>query len=208
MGKIKRWNDPQLQVLNKGIKLPNLPIVVVHRSDGSGTTYIFTDFLSTISPQWAKQVGRGKSVNWPVGIGGKGNEAVAENVRNTVGAIGYVELAYVLQTNMAYGYVKNRAGEYLLPSPATVAVAASKKPGVTSKNFSIVWEPGAKSYPISGYSWVLLYRNQPNVATKNAVVHLFNWMEGAGQAQAASVDYVPLPANVRAQAHHLLDTLR
>ncbi len=208
LGKIRKWNAHQLQVLNSGVKLPNLPIVVVHRSDGSGTTYIFSDFLSTISPQWAKQIGRGKSVNWPVGIGGKGNEAVAENVRNTVGAIGYVELAYVLQTHMAYGFVKNRAGQYLLPSPATVAVAAAQKPGVTSTNFSIVWEPGKNSYPISGYSWVLLYKKQPNVATKNAVVKLFDWMEGPGQAQAATVDYVPLPANIRAQAHRLLATLK
>lgn len=208
LGKIKNWDAPQLKAINKGVKLPNQPIVVVHRSDGSGTTYIFTDFLSTISPQWAKQVGRGKSVNWPVGIGGKGNEAVAENVRNTVGSIGYVELAYVLQTKMSYGYVKNRDGEYLLPSPATVAVAASKKPGVTSTNFSIVWEPGANSYPISGYSWVLLHQKQPNLATKNAIVNLFNWMEGPGQAEAASVDYVPLPANVRAQAHRLLSEVK
>lgn len=208
LGKIKKWNDPRIEAINKGVKLPNLPIVVVHRSDGSGTTYIFSDFLSTVSPQWAKQIGRGKSVNWPVGIGGKGNEAVAENVRNTVGAIGYVELAYVLQTHMAYGFVQNRAGQYLLPSPATVAMAASKKPNVNSKNFSIVWEPGKNSYPISGYSWVLLYQNQKNVATKTAVQKLFRWMEGSGQKLAASVDYVPLPNNVRMVAEAALNSLK
>ncbi|KYP81149.1 phosphate ABC transporter substrate-binding protein PstS [Ferroacidibacillus organovorans] len=208
LGQLKTWNDPRIKAINPGVKLPNLPIIVVHRSDGSGSTYIFTDFLSTISPQWARIVGRGKAVNWPVGIGGKGNEAVAQSVKNTVGAIGYVELAYVLQSKMQYGYVKNREGQYVLPTPLTVLKEAAQKPSVTSKNFSIVWLLGKDAYPISGYSWALLDRNQKSSAVKNTLVSLFTWMEGPGQAQAAAVDYVPLPQNIRQQALHLLDTVK
>ncbi|QSO54915.1 phosphate ABC transporter substrate-binding protein PstS [Alicyclobacillus curvatus] len=200
LGKITKWNDPKITALNPGANLPSIPIVVVHRSDGSGTTYIFTDYLSTVSPEWNQKVGKGKSVNWPVGIGGKGNEAVAGNVHNTVGAIGYVELAYALQTKMAYGLVKNAAGNFVAPSPDTVKAAAATKPTVSATNFSIVNAPGGNSYPISGYSWVLLYQHQKNKAIGSALVKLFDWMETTGQQQAASVDYVPLPTNVQQTA--------
>jgi len=208
LGKITKWNDPQISAINPGVNLPNIPIVVVHRSDGSGTTYIFTDYLSNVSPNWAQKVGKGKSVNWPVGIGGKGNEAVAEIIRNTVGAIGYVELAYALQTNMTYGLVKNKAGNYVAPSVKTVQAAAATKPNISPTDFSIVNAPGADSYPICGYSWVLLYQNQKDQATKTALVKLFTWMEGDGQKQAASVDYVPLPSNVEQTALTSLNSLK
>lgn len=208
LGKVKKWNDPEVRSANPGVTLPSLPIVVVHRSDGSGTTYIFTDYLSHVSPQWAKRVGTGKSVNWPVGIGGKGNEAVAQNVRNTVGAVGYVELAYALQTHMAYGLVHNRAGKFVAPSPATIMAAAASKPNVSATDFSIVNAPGAKSYPISGYSWVML-RQHPSSATKaHELVNLFRWMLTSGQSQAAAVNYVPLPANVRESALAQLKTIK
>lgn len=200
LGQITKWNDPKIAEANPGVSLPNIPIVVVHRSDGSGTTYIFTDYLSSVSPSWAQKVGRGKSVNWPVGIGGKGNEAVASSVHNTVGAIGYVELAYALQTKMTYGLVENKAGKFVAPSPATVKAAAATKPNVTATNFSIVNASGDQSYPISGYSWVLLDQKQKSPALKTALVDLFTWMEGPGQAQAASVNYVPLPSNVEQTA--------
>src|SRR5262249_1905210 len=154
--------DPAIQKLNPGAKLPDTPIVVTHRSDGSGTSYIFTDFLSHVSPKWKAKVGTGKSVQWPVGVGVKGNEGVAGLVRETEGAIGYPELAYVLQNQIAYALLENQAGNYVYPSIETVKAAAASKPNVSSTDFSIVNAPGANSYPISGYVWVMLYQNPSN----------------------------------------------
>lgn len=208
LGKITKWNDSQIAAVNPGVSLPNTPIVVVHRSDGSGTTYIFSDYLSGVNPEWAQKVGRGKSLNWPVGIGGKGNEAVAGSVHNTIGAIGYVELAYALQTHMTYGLVKNNDGNFVAPTPQTVEAASATKPNVSPTDFSIVNASGANSYPISGYSWVMLYQNQKDAAVKANLVKLFTWMEGAGQQQAASVDYVPLPSNVEQTALSSLNSLK
>lgn len=208
LGKVKTWNSPEIVALNKGLKLPNTPIVVVHRSDGSGTSYIFTNYLSTISPTWSKQVGVGKSVNWPVGIGGKGNEAVAGSIHNTVGAIGYVELAYVLQTKMTDAALENSAGKFVSPTPASVAAAAAQKPNVSATNFSIVDQKGANSYPISGYSWGMAFKNQTNPDVATSLVNLFTWMETTGQKQAASVDYVPLPSNVDKAALAAIKTIK
>lgn len=208
LGHVKTWNSPEIAKINPGIKLPQIPIVVVHRSDGSGTTYIFTDYLSSVSPEWKKKVGKDKSVNWPVGIGGKGNEAVAGNVHNTVGAIGYVELAYALQTKMSYGLMQNRAGKFVAPSPVTVMAAAATKPSVSPTNFSIVNAAGAKSYPITGYSWVLLYQHYPSSAKEVALKTLFQWMETTGQAQAVSVKYVSLPKNIQAAALRTLKSMK
>ncbi|GGJ04083.1 phosphate-binding protein [Alicyclobacillus cellulosilyticus] len=207
LGKVKKWNDPEITSVNKGVKLPNLPIVVVHRSDGSGTSYIFTDYLSSVSSEWAKKVGKGKSVNWPVGIGAKGNEAVATSVRNTQGAIGYVELAYAMQTKMTYGLIQNKAGVFVAPTPKSIAAAAATKPNVSATNFSIVNAPGKDSYPISGFSWVLLYRHYPDAAKEQALVKLFQWMETDGQNEASAVNYVPLPQNIRDSALAKLDTM-
>jgi phosphate transport system substrate-binding protein len=200
LGKVKSWNDPAIVKLNPDVKLPDTAITVVHRSDGSGTTYIFSDFLSHVSPEWKEKVGTGKSVQWPVGIGGKGNEGVAGQVRQTPGSIGYIELAYVLENNMTYARVQNQAGNYVYPSIATVAAAAASKPSVNATDFSIVNASGADSYPISGYSWVILYAKPSDPARAAVLRDTMKWLVTKGQALAKSVHYVPLPDNVQRQA--------
>jgi phosphate transport system substrate-binding protein len=210
LGKIRKWNDPALQSLNPDVKLPDMPITVVHRSDGSGTTYIFTDFLASVSSEWKSKVGVGKSVQWPAAssVGGKGNEGVAGQVRQTPGAIGYIELAYVLQNEMAYAKVENKAGKYVYPSIETVKAAAATKPTVSATDFSIVNAPGPNSYPISGYSWVMLYK-KPSDPHRGALVKgVMEWLVTKGQATAESVDYVPLPDNVQRQALKTLATIQ
>ena len=207
LGTVVKWNDPAIQKLNPGIKLPAMPIAVIHRSDGSGTTYIFTDFLSAVSPEWKKKVGTGKSVQWPVGIGGKGNEGVAGQVRQTPGAIGYIELAYVLQNDMTYAQVQNLAGKYVYPSIATTRAAAATKPNVTSSNFSIVDAPGVDSYPISGYSWVMIYKTPKDRQRGALVKAAMKWLVTKGQADAESVGYVPLPENVQRQALKIISQI-
>jgi phosphate transport system substrate-binding protein len=203
LGKVTKWNDPEIAKTNPGVKLPDMPIVVVHRSDGSGTSYIFTDFLSHVSPVWKEKVGTGKSVSWPApsAVGAKGNEGVAGQVRSTPGAIGYVELAYVIENNMPAALLQNRAGKWVAISPETVAAAAATKPEVSSTNFSIVDAPGENSWPISGYSWVVVYKKPSDPARAKLVHDVLSWLVGPeGQANAKSVDYVPLPPNVQATA--------
>lgn len=202
LGTIKNWDDPALKALNPGVKLPDQAITVVYRSDGSGTSYIFTNYLSTVSTAWKGGPGTGKLVNWPVGVGGKGNEGVAGDVKQIPGSIGYVELAYALQNNFTYAKMQNAAGKWVSPSLATVAAGAKQKPDVTSTDFAIVNEPGANSYPIIGYSWVLVYQQQPNATQGEALAKMLNWLvHSGGQAQAKDVQYVPLPANVQNLAH-------
>jgi phosphate transport system substrate-binding protein len=208
LGKVTKWNDPKLVQLNPGVKLPNMPITVVHRSDGSGTTYIFTDFLSHVSAEWKQKVGAGKSVQWPVGIGGKGNEGVAGQVRETPGAIGYIELAYVLENQMTYAQVQNKAGKFLYPSIKTVAAAAATKPNVSATDFSIVDAAGADSYPISGYSWVMVYKKPTNPGRAKLVRDVLSWLVTDGQKVAESVDYVPLPQNVQHRALSIIDQMQ
>ncbi|HVC56262.1 MAG TPA: phosphate ABC transporter substrate-binding protein PstS [Stellaceae bacterium] len=202
LGKIIKWDDPAIAKLNPGMKLPDMKITVVHRSDGSGTTYIFTDFLSHVSPEWQQKVGTGKNVQWPApsSIGGKGNEGVAGLVKQTPGAIGYVELAYLLQNSMTYAEVQNKAGKYLYPAENTVAAAAATKPDVSATNFSIVDTPCAECYPISGYSWVLLYQKPQDPARGKLVKTIMTWLVTAAQPIAKTVDYVPLPENVQQRA--------
>ncbi|MGC1342618.1 MAG: phosphate ABC transporter substrate-binding protein PstS [Candidatus Binataceae bacterium] len=208
LGKVTKWNDPAIVKLNSGMKLPDMPITVVHRSDGSGTTYIFTDFLSSVSPEWKQKVGTGKSVQWPVGLGGKGNEGVAGQVRQTPGAIGYIELAYVLENEMTYAQVENKAGTFVYPSIETVADAAASKPGVNATDFSIVDAAGANSYPISGYSWVMLYEKPSDAARAKLVKQTLEWLVTKGQSVAKSVDYVPLPDNVQKQALKVISQMQ
>ena len=208
LGKVKKWNAPEISKLNPKLKLPDMDITVVHRSDGSGTTYIFTDFLSRVSPQWKEKVGTGKSVQWPAGIGGKGNEGVAGQVRQTPGAIGYIELAYVLENEMAYALVENKAGRFLYPSIDTVAAAAVSKPNVTSTDFSIVDAVGENSYPISGYSWVMIYEHPSDPTRAKLVRDTMQWLVTKGQALAKSVDYVPLPENVQRQALKIISAIK
>lgn len=200
MGKVTKWNNPKIVRLNPRVKFPDMAITVVHRSDGSGTSYIFTDFLSHVSPEWKEKVGAGKSVQWPVGIGGKGNEGVAGQVRETPGAIGYIELAYVLENQMTYAQVENKAGKYVYPSIKTVAAAAATKPDVSATDFSIVDAPGADCYPISGYSWVMVYKKPADPGRAKLVREVLSWLVTDGQTLAKSVDYVPLPKNVQHQA--------
>jgi phosphate transport system substrate-binding protein len=200
LGKILKWNDPQIAKLNKGVNLPDISIVVVHRSDGSGTSYIFTDFLSHVSPEWKSKVGTGKSVSWPApsAVGAKGNEGVAGQVRSTPGAIGYVELAYVIENHMPAATIQNRAGKWVACSEATVAAAAATKPEVSPTNFSIVDAAGANSYPISGYSWVMVYKKPADAGRAKELYNVLSWLVGPqGQSNAKSVDYVPLPVNVQ-----------
>ncbi len=208
LGKVRKWNAPEVSKLNPKLKLPDMDITVVHRSDGSGTTYIFTDFLSRVSAQWKEKVGTGKSVQWPAGLGGKGNEGVAGQVRQTPGAIGYIELAYVLENQITYALVENQAGKYLYPSIETVAAAAASKPDVSSTDFSIVDAAGENSYPISGYSWVMIYERPADPARAKLVRDTMEWLVTKGQALAKSVDYVPLPENVQWQALKIISAIK
>lgn len=208
LGKISKWNDPAIATLNPDVKLPAMPITVVYRSDGSGTTYIFTDFLSRVSPTWKQTVGTGKSVSWPApgSVGGKGNAGVAAAVRKTQGAIGYVELSYLLENDMAFALLQNKAGTYVYPDIGTIAAAAATKPEVSSTDFSIVDAEGPDAYPISGYSWVLLY--QTPAKRRTSLKELMNWLVTEGQPVAKTVDYVPLPDNVREHAEKILGNLQ
>ena len=209
LGHITNWNDPAIAALNPGVSFPNLPIVVVHRADGSGTTYIFTDYLSHVSSEWSKNVGTGKTVNWsaPSAVGAKGTEMVAGQVSNVPGAIGYVELAYAMQNNIAYAEIQNKSGAFVLPTTASVQAAAGQKPGVNPSDFSIVDEGGAATYPIVGYSWAMLWKNQPDPTKGQQLVNLFRWVVTTGQSFAQKVDYVALPATVQAEADRALASI-
>jgi phosphate transport system substrate-binding protein len=196
LGTIKKWNDPALIADNPGVSLPSQSISVVHRSDGSGTTYIFTDYLSSVNADWKAKVGKGKSVSWPVGQGAKGNEAVATTIKQTPGAIGYVELAYIVQTNMTQAMLKNHDGNFILPSAAGATAAASQFLAVNPGQFSIVNAPGKDSAPITGYSWLMLYKDQTDKTKGSALVDLLYWMVNDGQQYAVNVHYSTLPANM------------
>lgn len=210
LGKISKWNDPQIAKLNAGTTMPDTAIVVAHRSDGSGTTYIFTDFLSHVSPEWKSKVGAGKDVQWPAAasIGGKGNEGVAGVIKQTPGAIGYIELAYALENKMPAALVQNAAGKWVACTAATVAAAAAAKPNVSASDFSIVDEKTANAYPIAGYSWVVLYADPSDKARAKLVKDVIEWAATQGQSVAGTLDYVPLPANVQATARRSLAQIK
>ncbi len=200
MGRIKKWNDTRLASLNPGVSLPNQDILVVHRSDGSGTTYIFTDYLDKVSPAWHSGVGKGKEVKWPVGLGGKGNEGVSGQVKQTPGAVGYVELAYAKQNNLPAALVRNKAGQYVAASvPAVTAAAAGvaqSLPANTDYRISIVDAPGAQSYPISSFTWLLVYQHQKDAVKGKKLVDFLNWAMTEGEKSAPTLDYAPLPAEM------------
>jgi phosphate transport system substrate-binding protein len=204
LGQITRWNDPAITALNPGLTLPGAPITVVHRSDGSGTTYIFSNYLSSVSPAWAAKVGTGKTLNWPVGEGAEGNGSVASTVYGTPFSIGYIEQAYSMGLLLPFAAIRNQAGNYVTPSAQTVAADAARKPVITPADFSIVNQPGADSYPISGYSWALVYTRQPSQARGQALVAMLDWLSHAGQAYAAANGYVPLPAQIQQLALTML----
>jgi len=204
LGQITRWNDPALVALNPGLTLPPAAITVVHRSDGSGTTYIFSNYLTAISPAWAAKVGTGKTLRWPAGQGAEGNGGVATAVDRTPYSIGYLEQAYSQGLTLPLAALRNQAGNYVTPSAQTVAADAAQKPAITPTDFSIVNQPGAASYPISGYSWALVYTRQPSQATGTALTAMLDWLTHDGQASAAANGYVPLPSQVEQLARTML----
>ena len=198
LGKITKWNDAALVKLNPAAKLPATDITVVHRSDGSGTTYIWVDFLAKASPEWKKRVGVATSVNWPTGVGGKGNEGVTGLVQQVPGSIGYVELIYALQNQVAYGSVQNLAGEFVRASVPSVTAAAAAAAAKMPADFrvSITNAEGKGAYPISSFTWLLLYENPKDKARSKAMVEFVKWALGDGQKFAAALGYAPLPADV------------
>ncbi|HKV94571.1 MAG TPA: phosphate ABC transporter substrate-binding protein PstS [Candidatus Angelobacter sp.] len=200
LGKIKKWNDPRLAKANPGVKFPDEDIAVIHRSDGSGTTYIFTDFLSKVSPEWKDKVGKSTSVNWPVGLGGKGNEGVSGMVKQTEGSIGYVELIYALSNKMPYGSVQNAAGVFIKASLESVTAAAgSVKEMPDDFRVSITNAPGKTAYPISSFTWLLVPAEWSDATKEKAFVDFLNWMVDKGQTMTEQLAYAPLPKNVAAK---------
>lgn len=201
LGTIKEWNDPAIAAANAGLGLPSADIVVVHRSDGSGTTYVWTDYLSKISEPWKARVGRNTSVNWPVGLGGKGNEGVAGLVKQTPNAIGYVELVYAVQNGLAYGAVQNAAGAFVKADLASVTAAAASSAAGMPDDFrvSITDATGAAAYPIASFTWLLVPARLPDAAKGKAIVDVLQWVLGDGQSMAAPLSYAPLPKEVVAR---------
>jgi len=201
LGKITKWSDARVAAVNPGVKLPEQDIVVVHRSDGSGTSFIWTDYLSKVSPAWAQSVGRGTSVNWPVGLGGKGNEGVTATVQQTPGAIGYVELGYAMINKLPAGIVQNKAGKFVAPSleSITAAAAGAMRAMGPSTDFrvSITNADGENAYPISSFTWFLLRKTYDNAARAGALVKFVWWAETEGQTRAAPLGYAPLPTQLR-----------
>jgi phosphate transport system substrate-binding protein len=210
LGKITKWNDARLVKDNPGANLPDKAILPVYRSDGSGTTYIFTDYLSKISPEWSSKVGKATSVKWPAGIGQKGNEGVAGMVRQTPGSFGYVELIYALQNKMAYGAVKNLAGKFLQGSPdgVTAAAAASAKTMPADYRVSITNAPGATSYPISSFTWLLIPKQFADPAKGAAVKGFLTWMLEHGESEATGMGYAPLPVQVQTMVKKTITTVK
>lgn len=199
MGRITKWNDKRLQALNPGVTLPGADVIVVHRSDGSGTSYIFTDYLSKISPEWKEKVGKATSVNWPIGLGGKGNEGVTEQVKQTEGAIGYVELIYAVANKLPYAQVRNAAGTFVEPSLASVtsAAASAKFDKNTDFRVSITNAPGKDSYPISSFTWLLVRPKMKDAAKAKALHEFLAWMiTPEAQDMASQLQYAPLPKEV------------
>jgi phosphate transport system substrate-binding protein len=210
LGKITKWNDPRLVKDNPGANLPDKQILSVYRSDGSGTTYIFTDYLSKVSPDWLSKVGKGTSVKWPVGIGAKGNEGVAGMVRQAPNSFGYVELVYALQNRMAYGAVKNLAGKFIKATTDGVTAAASGAAKTMPADYrvSITNAPGATSYPISSFTWLLIPRQFADPAKGAAVKGFLTWMLEHGESEASGMGYAPLPAQVQTMVKRTITTIK
>jgi phosphate transport system substrate-binding protein len=212
LGRIKKWNDARIAQLNAGGALPSTDILPVRRSDGSGTSFIFTDYLSAVSPAWAQGPGKGKEVNWPAGMGAKGNEGVAGMVKQTPGSIGYVELAYAKQNRLPYASIQNAAGAFVLPSIESVTAAASgalTKLGPSSDyRVSVVNAPGADAYPISSFTWLLVYQRQADATKGRKLVDFLQWALTEGQQSTASLDYAPLPAALAGQLRSRLDQIQ
>ncbi|WP_374573344.1 phosphate ABC transporter substrate-binding protein PstS [Phenylobacterium sp.] len=199
LGKVTKWNAPEIAKLNAGVNLPNLPITVVHRSDGSGTTFLFTSYLSIVNPAWKDKVGASDSLEWPTGLGGKGNDGVAAFVKQTSGSIGYVEYAYAKQNSMAYADLQNHDGQFVAPEiDAFSAAAAGADWSKAEGNFLLLLDqPGAKSWPITGATFILVYKQQTDAAKAKQVLQFFDWAYKNGDDAAKALDYVPLPTEVK-----------
>ena len=211
MGRVTKWNDPKIVALNPGVKLPGIDLIVVHRSDGSGTTYVFTDYLNKFSREWKDKVGYATSVNWPVGIGGKGNEGVTQQVKQVEGALGYVELIYAISNKLPYGQIKNATGNFIAPSLESVTAAAAgvKLPKDTDFRVSITNAPGADAYPISSFTWLLVRKDNKDPAKAKLIKDFLAWMiTPEAQKMAADLHYSPLPAPVIALIEARLPTLK
>jgi len=198
LGKITKWNNPEIVNLNEGVKLPDKDISVVHRSDGSGTTFTFSNYLSKVSPEWKQAVGTGVSVSWPAGMGGKGNEGVAAYIQNFSGSIGYVEYAYVLQNNMTYTMMQNREGQFVKPDAKNFQAAAADADWANSKDFYIVLtdQPGKDTWPISGATFILMHKVQKDPKTAKHILDFFTWAYQSGGKLANELGYIPMPASV------------
>ena len=208
LGKIAKWNDPALAKLNPGVKLPDTAITVAHRSDGSGTSYGFTDYLSKVSPEWAQQVGKGTSVKWPVGLGGKGNDGVTGLVKQNPGAIGYVELAYANQNKLPLAQLRNRDGHYLLPTLASTSASAAGVAMPPDYRVSITDASGKEAWPIASFTYLLVHRDQPDAKKGEALVRFLWWATHEGQKDAAPLDYAPLPAKVVHMVEQTIKSLK
>ena len=210
LGKVKKWNDPAIAAVNAGVTLPNTDITVVHRSDGSGTTYIWADYLSKVSPEWKQKVGVSTAVNWPAGVGGKGNEGVAGLVSQTPGSVGYVELIYALQNKIAFGAVQNANNEFVKATTESVTAAAAAAAANMPADFrvSITNAAGAGAYPVSSFTWLLLYEDPKDKAQSKAMVDFVKWALTDGQQFASQLGYAPLPAAVVAQELTALEKVK
>ena len=212
LGKVTKWNDPRIVALNAGVTLPATDILVVHRSDGSGTTYVVTDYLSAVSAAWKSGPGKGKEVQWPVGLGAKGNEGVSGQIKQTPGAIGYVELAYAKQNKLSVAALQNAAGKFVTPTlegaSAAAATTIAALPENTDYRLSIVNATGADAYPIASLTWLLVYQKSSDAAKAKKLVDFIRWALTEGETQAAALDYAPLPASVTARLTQRLATLQ
>jgi phosphate transport system substrate-binding protein len=206
LGKIRKWSDPAIHALNPSLKLPDIAIAPVRRADGSGTSFIFTDYLSKVNPEWKARVGEGTAVNWPTGTGGKGNEGVAAFVGRLPGAIGYVEYAYVKQNRMNYALLQNAGGQFVTPDAKAFQAAAAAADWSRSFYQILTNEPGAGSWPITGATFILMHKQQDKPAQAAAALKFFDWAYQNGDATASGLDYVPMPAAVKAQVHQLWDS--
>jgi phosphate transport system substrate-binding protein len=208
LGKITQWNDPRITEQNAGVNLPSSSIVVVHRSDGSGTSYIFTDYLSKVSSEWKSKVGKSTSVDWPLGLGGKGNEGVAGMLKQTPGSIGYVELAYAKENVLPYAFMKNQSGAYIEPTLESTSKAADGADIPSDFRASIVNSPNPEAYPIASFTWLLIYKNMDDHVKGKAIVDFIRWAITDGQKYAQDLDYAPLPPNVVGLIQKKLDQVK
>jgi phosphate ABC transporter phosphate-binding protein len=210
VGTIRKWNDPRIRQINSGAHLPDVDIAVVHRSDGSGTSYAWTSYLSLASPAWKGKVGEGARVEWPVGVGAEGNEGMAETVAKTPNSIGYVEMTYAIQHRLSYAAVRNPAGRFIKADLASITAAAAKAHGTTGRDFqvSLLNSPEKDAYPISTFTWILVPKSGDDAQKRAAIAGFLGWMLSSGQKLCSSLGYVPLPRDVAARELQTVDALK